>query len=720
LKNKKGGTRNLVKNLQEYNTFWSWLTGKLGKLSGLDPEVVADINKSKADLKFYQESMTNLDENRINFYRSVEEFEESKRKAEEENRRIDLLPFLQRPFTRRPALPKSVTNSDSDLEKKLKELWLSQRDEYREIKELQNQLENLQTTREQLNIDMLNEKYRNMHRMMSREPEIYEMNDKLKITKINDEEEFNLLYNDDEIKEYNNYIDEISTKAGAQTKIINLKSIIKNRLDTCKEAEKKVFNKNKVRTKYILFFNYIISNEYIGKEYVDTFLKLCENRIKEQYILSINDKAKTNALREERVTFAETVMTTKYQKYSAENIVGKSDYGEYRVSQEKFDEQVKSCKATLLDILTDNFEIYSLTIRSTFETKSENAKTELDIINNTYENNVLFSKIREKITNISVSGGVLFLNSYGTNPFSQIYQQVLSSQYLSAYPYLSAVISTFVYNILTTIVDNPVTIVPTMDSFYLYLQLIIVVFITPNLLKTWGPVSMDNKAINTFIMGIQLIIILSFLTILLSGFDPSKSEYFSYAPAQVSNSTFSFLSPTNSMTQVWNLIKELPAMTGNNVILYPSYLLRDLILKNGKTIIGMESYALLGFSVTGLFTNFKSLSLEKKRIFKETELQLQKYVFNEGDLTDLLNKFIDIIKREGGIEDKDEYLKGLSDFMKLINENVLVGAQLLQANIMAESVMEQRIQTNIMQAKQKMKENNQKEMVKHPQMMIRL
>lgn len=697
LKNIKGGTDRLIKNLQEYSTFWSWLTGKMGNLSRLDPEVLDKINKSKADLKFYQESMTKLDEERTKFYSSVEDFEKSKRSAEEENRKIDQLPFIQRFIQRlfiRPAVP--------DLEKNLKELWLSQRDTYKEIDRLQKELKHLeQLMQKPVEYEMLSNDCQTIYNQALSEPESYTINNKtLKITITGDSEtlQFAGWPDDDTIATYNKDIDKIieNPEAVTQTKIINLKSEIKNKQDKCKEEEKKVFIENEIREKFTLFFNYIVSSEYIGKEYVETFLTLCENRIKDQYISTIDIKAKTEAIRKTRVTFAETVMTTKIKKLPAEILVGESDFGEFRVSPEQYDKQIKSCKETLLDSLTSQLGLYRSTIRETFEEKSRKAETELDVINQTYENNVLFSKIRENTTSILVSGGVLFLNSYGKNPFSQIYQQVLSSQYFSG------VISTFIYNILTTIVDNPVTIVPTMDSFYLYLQLIIVVFITPNLLKAWGPVSMDNKAINTFIMGIQLIVILSFLTILLSGYDPSESKYFPYAPPQGSSSSSSYFTlstwtNTVGISQVWSLIKDLPTMAGNNVLLYPSYYLRDLILKNGKAIIGLESYALIGFSVKGLFTNFKSLSSEKKRIFKEAELQLKQYAFNKNDLDSLVKDFTDVIKKESGIEDHRELLDQYNNFTKEIQEDILVRAQVGQLGVQAQGVVAQQEQTKLMQ-----------------------
>lgn len=692
LKNIKGGTDRLIKNLQEYSTFWSWLTGKMGNLSRLDPEVVDKINKSKADLKFYQESMTKLDEERTKFYSSVEDFEKSKRSAEEENRKIDQLPFI-------------IRAADSDLEKNLKELWLSQRDTYKEIDRLQKELKDLEQPIQQKPVEyvMLSDDCKRIYNEALAQPEYYTIDNKtlkITITDANQLETLQLegLPDDDTIATYNKDIDKIieNPEAVTQTKIINLKSEIKNKQDKCKEEEKKVFIKNEIREKFTLFFNYIVSSEYIGKEYVETFLTLCENRIKDQYISTIDIKAKTEAIRETRLTFAETVMTTQIKKLSAETLVGESDFGEFRVSPEQYDKQIKLCKETLLDSLTGQLGLYRSTIRETFEEKSRKAETELDVINQKYENNVLFSKIRENTTSILVSGGVLFLNSYGKEPFRQIFEQVSSSQYFSG------VISTFIYNILTTIVDNPLTIVPTMDSFYLYLQLIIVVFITPNLLKALGPVSMDNKAINTFIMGIQLIVILSFLTILLSGYDPSESKYFPYAPPQDSSSSSSYFTlstwtNTVGIPQVWSLIKDLPTMVGNNVLLYPSYYLRDLILKNGKAIIGLESYALIGFSVKGLFTNFKSLSSEKKRIFKEAELQLKQYAFNKNDLDSLVKDFTDVIKKESGIEDHRELLDQYNNFTKQLQDNLSASAQAWQVVVQAQGVVAQQEQTKLMQ-----------------------
>jgi hypothetical protein len=65
-RNKIGGET--PENFVSYSTFYSWITGSIGKLSGLSSEVRQELDASQADIKFYKESVQNYYNNNRNKY----------------------------------------------------------------------------------------------------------------------------------------------------------------------------------------------------------------------------------------------------------------------------------------------------------------------------------------------------------------------------------------------------------------------------------------------------------------------------------------------------------------------------------------------------------------------------------------------------------------------------------------------------------------------------
>lgn len=702
-RNKKGGNGELVKNIQKYSTFWSWINGKIGDLSGLDKQVVDEFEKSKRNLEFYEKSMENLYEKRIEFYKDIEKWKEAQdeeRKVNEENERINRLPLYKKLFVKRPALP-NLGLGESPLENNLKLLWYKQKDIYDEIDQLQGQIDLKIPNMGPVTVEMLTDEYKGYYQEAIVTPSCYSVDaETLKITMLDNPDCYLVSdhYNEKDIKAYNDYINAIIENrekgSGLENRILELQNKIRIKIEQCKKAEREIIRQSEIRTKFMLFVNYIISSKFIGKENVELFLKLCENRIKEIYISKIDIKAKTQAIIPLRIAYGEKDLFTRYKKQLSADFIRLPNFDELSFSKEEYDQEVNIQKQNLLDNLANQLSLYRTTIKQQYEDKSSQALLKLDAINLAYENNDLFNKIRKNIANMVASGTILFLNSYGSNPFSKITKSDL----------FPGVLSNSVYSILTTVVDNPETIVPTMDSYYFYLQIIIVIFITPNLLKAAFPTSFDNRAINSVIMVIQLIIILSFIVIYFSGFNPAESTFFQYdVVAQQETSIWStglYGAAGAQMSQVWNLIKNTPKFVGNNVFLCPSYYLRDMILNNGKTVIGLESWSLIGFSVYQSFTNFRSLTKEKERIFKEAEQELKQFVFSEVDLDILLVNFMERIKREINLDEYKGLLENLNGFVDQIQKRFLTTLEVVKTSALAETALATQQQTELMRQQQ--------------------
>ena len=221
-KNLRGGVR--VENIKEYSTFWSWLTGKVGDLSGLDPNVVEEFKKAKDDIEYFKQNMGILEQKRKEFYNQVDEWNKKNVEANAENIKIQNLPWYQQIFKPRHILIDINTEllGDSALENNLKQLWLSQKGIYEEIEKLNKELDSLSTAKDIYN--SLPDKFKVRYNYCIKNKQCYSVDDNYIIT-INSDDELCMIegYNEQEIKEYNKEVQLIRQDPKQNQRIAYLK-----------------------------------------------------------------------------------------------------------------------------------------------------------------------------------------------------------------------------------------------------------------------------------------------------------------------------------------------------------------------------------------------------------------------------------------------------------------------------------------------------------------
>lgn len=679
-KNLKGGVR--VENIKQYSTFWSWLTGKVGDLSGLDPSVVEEFKKAEDDIEYFKQNMEILEQKRKEFYNQVNEWNKKNTEATAENIKIQIK-------QKYPLIDiKTELLGDSALENNLKQLWLSQKGIYEEIEQLNEELDSLSTAKDIYS--SLPEKLKNMYNYCIKFKECYSVDDNYIITITSDIEEciLNAGYSSEEIENYNKELKQFQEDTTQNSRKKELKLLIQKKIRECKDAENRIVNNCQVRNKLHLFTNYIISAKFLGKDNIDLFLQLCEVRLKDVYLSKIEPLSKTQAILPIRIGQAEYSLQTPFKRLTLESFVQSKNFNEnFTVTPEEYNNEVLSQKSKLLDNLTNQLIIYRVTIRDKFADLSERAESKLGEISHTYTENMLFGIIRKKILHLFVSGTFLFLNSYGNNPFAQIASSEIGK----------AVISSNIYsNILSLAMENPDTLVPSLDAYYLYIQLGLVIFITPNLLKSILP-TFDNKATNTLIFGLQLVLIIAYFVIYFSGFSSnSEATYFSYTKVstQESGTWSSYITP---QLIDWKYIYDLPKFLGNNILLAPAYYFRNLLSSNGKAVIFAESLGLLGYSVKGLVTNFSSLSKEKDIMYKKAVTELKNFVYSEEEFDKMVTEFIEKVKEKSNTKEYEELAQQLTDATEAFKGRFTTDLQAMGTIAQSETALATKQQTSIMQ-----------------------
>lgn len=682
-----------VKNIEQFSTFWSWITSKIGDLSGLSPDVIEKFNKNKTDIEYYSQNIENLEQKRNEFYKQVDEWNKTNEEIRQENIKIDNLSIIQQFLKKKKDLIDINIEllGDSVLENNLKQLWLTQKEKYNKINKLTQELETLESSSSEI---ILPDELNRIYNYCKDKQSCYNvLGYKIQLNKENDNcGESHYIYDEDTINNYNKKIDEL-LNGDKSNRIIVLKNKIGSIINECKNEENRVINNSQIRNKLFLFVNYIISVKFLGKDNIELFLNLCETKIKDTYLLKIEALAKEQAIIPIRVGFAEHSLQTPLKKETLESYLGQSKFSDnFTVTKEDYENEIMRQKSILLDNLTNQLVLYRETIKQKFEDLSETAETKLAEINNEYSNNQLFTNIRTNILKLVTSGTFLFLNSYGKNPFKKIASSEIGK----------SIISSNIYSfIVSSAIENPDTIIPTLDSYFLYIQLIIVIFITPNLLKSMFPTTFDNKAVNYLIVCIQFIILLAYIVMHYTGFDTSTDDtYFIY------NSTFtaqsgSWLGNLGPILDINNLIFDyLPKTIGNNILLAPSYYLKNLIYTNGKSIIFLESLGLLGCSVTGLTSNFISLSKQQEILYKKAKVQLKDFVYSDIQFDEMEKKFIDLVKSKTNIKEQEDLIPQLTGVAEEVRERFKTSLQAMTTTAQVETAMATKEQTAIMRQQQ--------------------
>jgi hypothetical protein len=727
-RNKIGGET--PENFVSYSTFYSWITGSIGKLSGLSSEVRQDLDASQADIKFYKESVQNLEEKRIEFYQEYDTLVEQNKQIDIEINRIQNLPFYTRIFTKIPIKIDLKTKflGKSVLENNLKQLWINQRDRYKEIDRLNERLQRLENPENRVDIlARLTDNSKGVRNYFIENPHCkVSFNENFKITLPDDYHESDCGVSGIDNSEVNGYNKEIDTILQASSSI-GEKLELQKKIDLIKfdlnKDENKIIDNCKVRNKLDLFYNYIISTKFLGQDKVDLFLNLCENKLRDAFFDKAELVAESQTIQRENLRFARQSLTTQMNKPTLEDFVTNSKYADnFTITPEEHKSEIEKQKANLLDTLTNLVGFFKTTIKNTYEIKAVKAEQNLELINKSFYENKIFDLVRQNMTHIATSGGLLILNTYGDNPFSKIASSSM----------LPSAISSFVYTVLTTVVNDPDTIPPSLDLYYLYLQIIIVAFITPNLLKQLSS-TFDNRVVNFIITSLQFILVLSFIIMSFSGLQTISGTAHTYFSTTMTNQyqTASSSSWTTTMTSglglpsgayIWEFFTGyLPKFLANNALLCPSYYLRDMVSKNGKVIIGIESWSLLGYSICGQFTNFKNLNSERKKLDIKARQELNEFVFDNVSFKKLINDTISELKASDNKEETDEVINNLARFREERDSRTSLSLSGIQAQAASRAALTQEQQTNLMsqQLQQQRQQQGQQGLLTNQQMQRR-
>jgi hypothetical protein len=714
-RNKIGGT--IPENLEEYNNFYSWVTGKIGRLTSLSPEVITQLEKSNADIKFYQESVENLQDKRKDFYEEYDRLLEENKVIEQNNEKLANAPVYKW-LTSKPSKVIDINTrilGNSTLENNLRLLWIKQRKTFEQIDQLKRELKELEqkkTLRAVDVLDIIDEKYKGLYKYVKNSnDDDYKFNEyKIEWTLSDAEIEERTdgiippAYSKEEVTEYNKAIDAGIASANDQniiietlsTSILQTQEKINNMQIGCDREEKKIIDVSKIRNKLDLFVNNVISAQFLGKDKVDIFLNLCENRLREVFFGKIEVLAKTQAILPMTLRISEYNVQTPMKKDTLSSYIDRDTFSEnLTISTEVYEHQKQLQKSTLLDTLSNQVEIFKKTVKNKYEIKSEKADEKLSTINSSFYENELFKKINDNITYQIASGSILFLNSYGDNPFEKIVNTIN----------MPAVISSSVYAILNTVSTEPQLIVPKLDMYYVYFQIVIVAFVTPNLLKNLFP-TFDNKLSNAIILLLQILLILSFVIINFYGLENGTTN--AYFPTTMTNLYSKQTSSwSDKITQgvgipsgpyLWEFFTSyIPNVVTNNVVLNPSYFLRDMVSKNGKSIIGAESWGLLFSSIIGMRTNYNKLGLQRKKLLSQAKTELKEFVFDSDDFKVFLNNEIEDLKKSGNAEEYSKLIDAVNQLGTQLNSRFALSLKAVGTTAAVESAIAAKKHNEIVQ-----------------------
>ena len=700
----KGGT--LVENLKKYSTFYSWITSRIGEISkNLNPDHQEKIDELKPNIAFFKEYSEGLDKKRDAFYNSDEykklkqQFDEKIKQLENKSKarkgsvfrhifgEINVDDELKTKILTEIIMDSERSDSErSDLEINLKKLWIELKPSYDEIKNLENEINfgNKEPPKtEKSLLENLSENAKTLYLYVIENPNCYIIDEKFHIKKNDDDDCILSSLSELELDTLNKDIDIVLNNSQQDITNINLKN--KTKLEEMKENYKKMENKiiidSEVANTLTLFYNYIVSQELIGDENINIFLDLCETKVKETYVNKIEILAKTEAVKSARVGVIEQQVQTHLKKETTDDFVSSENYSEsIIITPDQYNKEIKRQEKKLITTLTEHSSSFKGTIRNIYETKYNEGKTKIENINIEYSKNGLFGNINTNIKYISTATIGLFLNTYGDNPFTKIAGSI------SIY---GPILNGFVYPLLSTILADPQSLPGILDYYYIYLQMVIVVFVTPHLINGIAP-SLDNKVVNTILAIIQFMLTTTFIYMWWNNIQGTAIPYMNY-PAPVMQYNIAML-PVNASSYYYDLfIKYIPSKILDYAFLMPSFSLRNLIIRNGRSVIGIEAWSLLGISVKGLYSNFRSLHQEKEQLFRTAQQKLQKCVFTEADLNLLIDNFIEKLKKSSNSEDNAELIGQLQGLRSDLVAKLGLSFQAMSAQALAETAVQGRV-----------------------------
>jgi hypothetical protein len=703
----KGGA--LVENLKKYSTFYSWITTKIGDISNLKPEVQEKIDELKHNIAFFKEYSEGLDKKRDAFYNS-DEYKNLKQKFDRQIEQIENKSKARKGSVFRhifgeinvdnelktKILTEIIMNSDlserPDLEINLKKLWIKLRPSYDEIKNLENEINfgNKEPPKtQQFLLENLRENTKNMYIMVIENPKCYIIDEKFHI-KNNDESTddcFGSSLLESEIDTLNKDIGELLNNS-QQINNINLRN--KTKLEVMKEDYKKMENEiikdSEVANTLTLFYNYIVSQDLIGEENINIFLDLCETKVKEIYVNKIEILAKTEAVKSSRVGVIEQQVQTHLKKESLDDFASSENYSEsIIITPEQYNQEIKRQQEKLITTLNQHSSIFKGTIKNIYEEKYGTGKNKIESINSEYYNNQLFGNINTNLTRMSTATIGLFLNTYGDNPFTKIAGSI------SIY---GPILNRFVYPLLSTVLADPQSLPGILDYYYIYLQMVIVVVVTPHLMNRMAP-SLDNKLINTIILIIQLMLTTTVVYMWYNNIQGTAIPYINY-PRPVMKYSMGMQLLGDYLYDFG--VNYIPSQIIDYAFLMPSFNLRDLIIRNGRSVIGFESWGLLGVSVKGLYTNYRSLHQEKEQLFRRAQQELKECVFTEAGLDLIIDEFIEKLKKSSNSENYTELISQLQGLRGDLTAKLGLSFQGISAQALAETARQGRVTQSVTQS----------------------
>ena len=594
-----------VKNLEKYSSFWSYIQAKIGNVNGLNKENPLNNPILQADIKVFTSSQS-LNERRDEFYKIYDEIIEENKKIVEENSKHanQMLSFLSK---------KNIINWETDkrlvtisnYEKALRKVWLSERENLKKIEEKKREIKSPELI-QVIQIPKEDQDY--MDRIKD---ESLEFNDGLIINYDP------AIFTDLDINKYNEIKKKYMNTLTPEKKIVILENEIFEMESTYNKKIEDVKRESTMKNLLSHFVDYIVSEKYVGKENFELFLDLCETKLKETFVEDIDIKSQITMMPDIRISYAKGIMMSGFQKQSLEDFTSETTYAnDLKIPHEYYERLKKMSEYKLLERLADE----SINFKEKLVRSSE--ETNIRVENILKEKNTKLSAFKDT-KNIGVNAfystvgiGGLFLNTLGQTPGEK-----LVSFGKPIYDYGGIFVD--------MIVDPNYLSSSSINSIYVYMQIVMIAFICPIILQKIMPNVRDNKIVNSVIFAIQSILLIGIIYVNYNNMN--YGSYLSDALLEQTACSAVYGCPTkvSGVVDYVNYISNYMGTNTINLSLGMSYFFKDMITgPAGRTILFAQWSALIGTSVRTMYTDYNSISNEHQKLFNEAETELKDVVFN--------------------------------------------------------------------------------------------